>query len=100
MRDALFSIEKDLTVAFVRRQQNPALQHCDAMRMFHGAGEVKHCVGSAAHCLKNIAVDRFGEHAWVTLWEAQESDRQSFERQVQKPLCDFLQQHFSSAVLQ
>lgn len=91
------SVEEVLAAAFVQRA---GVQDSNALRVFHGAGEVW-LDGSQEHALlRSLSVDRFGEHAWVTLWETQDGDRQQFEKILQKPLCHFLQQHFASAVLQ
>jgi 23S rRNA (cytosine1962-C5)-methyltransferase len=94
-------ITDNLAIAFARREQSGQLQQTDALRMFHGPGEACLKNGALHAVLKNLSIDRFGEHAWVTLWEEQAGSAISglFEQQLRAPLCDFLQQHFSSAVL-
>lgn len=71
------------------------------MRMFHGPGEAQLQNAALQGVLKNISIDRFGQHAWVTLWEEQANSaiHESFEQHVRVSLCNFLQQHFTSAVL-
>jgi 23S rRNA (cytosine1962-C5)-methyltransferase len=95
------SITDNLAAAFTCREQSGQLQNTDALRMFHGPGEACLQSGTLQAVLKNVSVDRFGEHAWVTLWEEQGSSKifECFEQQVRESLCQFLQQHFSSAVL-
>ena len=103
----LFSdITSNLAAAFERREQSGQLQNTDALRMFHGPGEAQLFNAVLQAVLKNLSVDRFGQHAWVTLWEEKAREEKSnsvcrelFEQQVRAPLCDFLQQHFVSAVL-
>lgn len=94
------AVEKALSAAWARRAACAALQDSNALRVFHGAGEVLHDGSQESALLKSLSVDRFGEHAWVTLWEVHDTDRQQFEKLLQKPLCDFFRQHFASAVLQ
>jgi 23S rRNA (cytosine1962-C5)-methyltransferase len=100
------SIVDNLSVTFARREQSGQLQHTDALRMFHGPGEAQVKDSALQAVLKNLSVDRFGQHAWVTLWEdglreeqASSTILQMFEQQLCAPLCEFLQQHFASAVL-
>lgn len=105
------SITDSLAVAFARREQSGQLQQSDALRMFHGPGEAMLRDGTLRDgtlqaVLKNLSIDRFGQHAWVTLWEDRLREeetgsaiRQLFEQQLRAPLFDFLQQHFASAVL-
>ncbi len=94
------TVEKVLNAAWARRAACAALQDSNALRVFHGAGEVLGDESKESALLKSLSVDRFGEHAWVTLWETQDGDHQQFEKLMQKSLCDFLRQHFASAVLQ
>lgn len=91
----------NLVAAFARREQSGQLQNTDALRMFHGPGEAQLSQNALQAVLKNISIDRFGQHAWVTLWEEQASSAilESFEKNLCAALCDFLQQHFASAVL-
>lgn len=95
------SITDNLAVAFARREQSGQLQDTDALRMFHGPGEANLQNSMQQAVLKNLSIDRFGQHAWVTLWEEQGSSKidEWFEQQVRALLCEFLQQHFVSAVL-
>jgi 23S rRNA G2069 N7-methylase RlmK/C1962 C5-methylase RlmI len=95
-----FSVTDIFSAAFLQRDKDTALQNSNALRVFHGAGEVLNDGCKESTLLKNLSVDRFGEHAWVTLWETRDGDHQQFEKLLQKPLCDFLRQHFVSAVLQ
>lgn len=89
-----------LAEAFARRERCALLQDGDVLRMFHGAGEVQQESSKDSALLKHLSIDRFGECAWVTLWEVQDGDHLLFTKLLQKTLCEFLQQHFSSAVLQ
>ncbi len=95
------SITDNLAAAFACREQSGQLQHTDTLRMFHGPGEACMQNGTLQAVLKNVSIDRFGEHAWVTLWEEQGGSKihALFEQQVSASLCEFLQQHFKSAVL-
>ncbi len=95
------SITDNLTAAFARREQSGQLQNTEALRMFHGPGESQLQNAAQQAVLKNLSIDRFGQHAWVTLWEEKTSNAifELFEQQVRAALCEFLQQHFSSAVL-
>lgn len=88
-----------MKVAFERawqwREARGLLAESAALRVFHGPGE-----GTGA--LKSVSVDRFGAHAWVTLWEEQSEGAalRAFDATVRGPLCVFLKEHaFESAVL-
>lgn len=98
---SITSITDNLAAAFTRREQSGQLQQSDALRIFHGPGEAQVKDRALQAVLKNLSIDRFGQHAWVTLWEEQANStiQALFEQHVRLPLCDFLQQHFVSAVL-
>jgi 23S rRNA (cytosine1962-C5)-methyltransferase len=105
------SVAANLDAAFAYRERSGQLQATDALRMFHGPGEARLSSErlSGVQCqdvLRHLSIDRFGQHAWVTLWEQDaQGERtagaihEAFGRTLRKPLCDFLQRHFSSAVL-
>jgi 23S rRNA (cytosine1962-C5)-methyltransferase len=57
------SIIQELRSAWQWRKERGVLSDLEAVRIFHGAGE-----GSGD--LSRIAIDRFGEHFWVTEWTA------------------------------
>ncbi|WP_421020808.1 hypothetical protein, partial [Klebsiella pneumoniae] len=52
----------DLERAWRWRDERGLLAESSALRVFHGPGE-----GSGA--LAGLAIDRFGEHFWITIWE-------------------------------
>jgi 23S rRNA G2069 N7-methylase RlmK/C1962 C5-methylase RlmI len=95
------SITDNLAAAFACREQSGLLQNTDALHMFHGPGESQLQNAALQAVLKNLSIDRFGQHAWVTLWEEQANSaiHELFKKNLCAPLCDFLQQHFTSAVL-
>lgn len=89
-----------LTPAFTQRQLSSTTADTQALRWFHGAGEV-HTVNNAIHAvLRHLSIDRYGDHAWVTLWESQSNAMLAqFDQHVRAALIHFLQQHFAAAVL-
>lgn len=52
----------ELARAWERREQSGAFDDSEAVRVFHGPGE-----GTGA--LRSWAIDRFGDHYWLTEWE-------------------------------
>jgi 23S rRNA (cytosine1962-C5)-methyltransferase len=52
---------ESLTRAWHWRESRGCLDETEALRMFHGPGE-------GAGELASVAIDRFGEHYWVTSW--------------------------------
>ncbi len=88
-------MEKLLQSAWQYREQLGFLMAGPALRVFHGPGE-------GVGALKNVSVDRFNEHAWVTLWEEKTEGTvlKAFEQSIRDPLCHFLtEKKLSSAVL-
>lgn len=61
--DSIALIEAQLENAWAWRQQRGILDESEALRVFHGPGE-----GEGE--LRQIAIDRFGDHYWVTQWRA------------------------------
>jgi 23S rRNA G2069 N7-methylase RlmK/C1962 C5-methylase RlmI len=57
-------MSRDLESAWARRLELRLFEGTEALRVFHGPGE-----GSGA--LRDWAIDRFGDHYWVTRWEDQ-----------------------------
>ena len=55
----------ELQDAWSRREKRGLLAESEALRIFHGPGEG---VGDT----RDIAIDRFGDHYWVTQWESPE----------------------------
>ncbi|MEZ5539160.1 MAG: class I SAM-dependent methyltransferase [Pseudomonadales bacterium] len=100
MLDAL--LENNLAPAFARRESILALQKSNALRVFHGAGEVVCGETKFRTLLQQLSIDRFGGHAWLTFWDAEKGDggRSLFAEKLQQPLIVFLQKYFASAVLQ
>lgn len=98
--DAL--LENNLAPAFARRESILALQKSNALRVFHGAGEVVCGETKFRTLLQQLSIDRFGGHAWLTFWDAEKGDggRSLFAEKLQQPLIVFLQKYFASAVLQ
>ena len=55
-------LKAELQAAWLLREKLGVFSSSDAIRVFHGPGE-----GSGA--LLGIAIERFGEHYWITEWE-------------------------------
>lgn len=53
---------KELTSAWQRREQKQLFADTQALRVFHGPGE-------GTGILRSFAIDRFGDHYWVTRWD-------------------------------
>lgn len=94
------SLVENLEAAFVIRRHLLDQKTSDALRVFHGPGEARLADSLWQAVLKNLSIDRFGCHAWVTLWEDQSANpvRDRFEQYLRTPLCGFLQTRFDSAV--
>src|SRR5262245_46148767 len=58
-------MRKDLEKAWNGREKSGVFKSLEAVRIFHGPGE-----GSGP--LSRVALDRFGEHYWLTEWESKE----------------------------
>jgi 23S rRNA (cytosine1962-C5)-methyltransferase len=71
----------ELENAWAWRESRGLFSKSEALRIFHGPGE-----GKAQ--LRSFAIDRFGEHYWVTEWENSISSEESLK--VRKKIVDFL----------
>lgn len=58
----------ELEKAWNWRQKMGYLKSSEAVRVFHGPGESN---GGAQEDLRSFAIDRFGDHYWVTQWESE-----------------------------
>ncbi len=70
---------QELRSAWQWRKERGLLSELEAMRVFHGPGE-----GSGD--LSRIAIDRFGEHFWVTEWTV--GEKESSASSIKKVLLD------------
>ena len=97
----MLSLADNLADAFARRDVSGQLHNTNALRLFHGPGEAQLHDNIQQSILKNLSIDRFATHAWVTLWEEQSGNTvlTNFERHLRHHLVNFLQRHVDSAVL-
>lgn len=56
-------IGADLTQALKTREQNSWLKDTEAARLFHGPADAKD------EALKDLAIDRYKDHLWITEWK-------------------------------
>jgi len=69
-------IEQELDSAWQWRVSQGIPSQTDAYRVFHGPGE-----GRGA--LQSFAIDRFGDHYWITQWEVQRKEKEVLHEIVQ-----------------
>lgn len=61
---------RELTKAWTDREASGELARTEALRVFHGPGE-----GTGVR--RSWAIDRFGDHYWLTQWEGSEAESAS-----------------------
>jgi 23S rRNA (cytosine1962-C5)-methyltransferase len=83
---------KELDAAWQRRQEKGLFADTQALRVFHGPGE-----GSGI--LRSFAIDRFGEHYWVTRWEDAAAKEESAEAKVLAVIAEFLGSRGAASVV-
>ena len=81
----------ELKRAWNWREKRGLFEKTEAIRVFHGPGE-------ALHALHKVAIDRFGDHYWVTQWESS-TQYENFQETLEKIIEFYKEKKAASLVI-
>lgn len=85
--------DHELAAAWRRREEKGLFADTQALRVFHGPGE-------GTGILRGFAIDRFGEHYWVTRWEdAAKAAGSGSEEAALTEIAEFLSKQSAASVV-